>query len=954
MKLSRLSLATAALLVVAALTALPTPALAQSDVGGIDGRVLDESKAAVPGATITAKNVATGLTRSATSSASGTYRVGSLPAASYEVTAELTGFAKQVRTVTVQVSSITTVDFAMGVSAQTETITVTGEAPLVSTTTSDVGQVINQRLVENIPLNGRKFQDLSLLVPGTRTSNYYDPTKTEVGGVSFGGGTGRSVIINVDGGDNNDGVVRGLLQQFSADAIQEYKVTTQRYSAEYGRSVGGVVNVITKSGTNDFHGSAFVFARNQDLNSRTYFEEQAGQEKPPFSQQQFGGTLGGPITKDKAHFFLSYERNRRNDHTQVNTQGALPAEDGSIAQPFRNHLATAKVDFQLNDSNSAYVRYSLEDQSTQNDFAGGNTIATAGALNTNKINSAVAKNTTVLGASKLNEFTVLFQHFENNITANDNRNPAIVTPFFTAGANLNTPQQTIQKRWQLRDDFSFRKEGWGGDHAFKVGAELLKSHFGGFFIPTLYGAFYYNNNLGNNLDTYLNTVADTFTGSAGSNVADDNWTYLAGYLQDDWKPTPRLTLNLGLRYEIQTGPYSNTFHPVGKQVLADAGFPSQNKNDRNNFGPRVGFAYDVNGNAKFVVRGGWGIYYDEIFQNITLYEKWSDPATPLNFVTQSPSQFTPAQFAANRQAIRDSFIDRQFLGQLTRITAPDLVQPYSQHANIGFSVAPVRDVAFDVDYVHSFGKQEIGRWQINTALNQNTRISPAGIFNPAYGPLRIEGNRGRSTFDGLYVAGKYRKPRAQILATYAWTKAKNITNDFLSQTSDLTNANWERDFGFPPNDVRHRVTTAAIFVLPAGFQVSASLQWNSARPYSARLSNSGTNNALRAIDPATGQIFPKGSFRGYNPLGTPDFAEFNGKDGRFFTWDARLSKIFKLGGQKEVELLFECFNLTNAVNFLTDNNQGFNDIYTAPNFGTPTQVVPNSQRQAQFGARFRF
>lgn len=954
MKLSRLSLATVALLMVAALAALPTPALAQTDAGGIDGRVLDESKAAVPGATITAKNVATGLTRSATSSASGTYRIGSLPAATYEVTAELSGFAKQVRTATVQVSSITTVDFGMSVSAQTETITVTGEAPLIQTTTSDVGQVITQQLVENIPLNGRKFQDLSLLVPGTRSSNYYDPTKTEVGGVSFGGGTGRSVIINVDGGDNNDGVVRGLLQQFSADAIQEYKVTTQRYSAEYGRSVGGVVNVITKSGTNEYHGSAFVFARNQDLNSRTYFEEQAGQEKPDFSQQQFGGTFGGPITQDKAHFFLSYERNRRNDRVQVDTQGALPDQEGSFPQPFRNHLGTAKLDFQVNEHNSAYVRYALEDQSTENDFAGGNTLATAGALNTNKIHSVVAKNTTVLGASKLNEFTVLFQRFENNITANDNANPAIVTPFFTAGANLNTPQQTIQKRWQLREDFSFRKEGWGGDHAFKIGAELLKSHFGGFFIPTLYGAFYFNNDLGNDLDTYLNSIADTFTGSAGANVADDDWTYVAGYLQDDWKPTPRLTLNLGLRYEIQTGPYSNPFHPVGKQVLADAGFPSENHNDRNNFGPRVGFAYDVNGNAKFVVRGGYGLYYDEIFQNITLYEKWSDPATPLNFVTLSPPSFTPAQFAANRQAIRDTFIDTQFLGQLTRITAPDLVQPYSHHANLGFSVAPVQDLGFDVDYVHSAGKQEIGRWQINTAQNVNTRISPAGIFNPAYGPLRIEGNRGRSTFDGVYVAGKYRKPRAQVLATYAWTKAKNITNDFLSQTSDLTNANWEQDFGFPPNDVRHRVTTAAIFELPAGFQVSTSVQWNSAKPYSARLSNSGTNNALRAIDPATGQIFPKGSFREYNPLGTAEFAEFNGKDGRFFTWDARLSKVFKLGGQREFEVLFEVFNITNSVNFLTDNNQGFNDIYTADNFGTPTQIVPNSQRQAQFGARFKF
>jgi hypothetical protein len=953
MNVSRFKLAVSALLA-AILLVIPVSTWAQSDAGGIDGRVFDETKAAVPGASITAKNVSTGLSRSAMSSASGTFRIGSLPAGEYEVSADLTGFAKQVRKVTVQVASSASVDFTMSVSAQAETITVTADSALISTTTSDVGQVINQRMVENLPLNGRKFQDLSLLVPGTRSANYYDPTKTEVGGVSFGAGTGRSVIINVDGGDNNDGVVRGLLQQFSNDAIQEYKVTTQRYSAEYGRSVGGVVNVITKSGTNDFHGGAFVFARNQSLNARTYFEEKAGADKPDFSQQQFGGTIGGPITKDKAHFFLSYERNRRNDSVQVNTQGALPTEEGPVEKPFRNHLATAKLNFQLGDKNSATVRYSLEDQSRQNDFTGGNVIKSGGALNTNKIHSAVAKNTTVLASSKLNELTVLFQRFENNITANDNLNPGIITPFFTAGASLNTPQQTIQKRWQVRDDFSFRKEGWGGDHDFKIGAEVLRSHYGGFFIPTLYGAFYFSGApLPGGLNSYLNSVADTFTGSAGENVADDNWTYLAGYLQDDWKPSSRLTLNLGLRYEIQTGPYSNPFKPVGKDALAAAGFPSTNKNDKNNLGPRVGFAYDAKGDGKLVVRGGYGLYYDEIFQNITLYEKWSDPATPLNFVTLSPPPFTPAQFAADRKKFREGFQDTTFAGQLTRITAPDLVQPYSHHANLGFSVQPAKNLAFDVDYVHSEGKQEIHRWQVNTGANVNTRISPAGRFAPSLGSLRIEGNRGHSKFDGVYVAGKYRTPKSQVLATYAWSKGKNLADGFNTRPGDATNADWEADFGYTPNDVRHRVTAGAIFELGYGFQVSSAFQWNTAKPYSARLSANQTIQT-RATDPATGQTFPRGSFRDYNPLGTAAFAEFNGKNGRFLTWDARLSKMFNLGQDRQIEVLFEVFNLTNTANFLTDNQQGFNDVYTASNFGTPTQIVPNSQRQAEFGVRFRF
>lgn len=952
MNVSRFRLAVSALLA-AILLLVPVSTWAQSDAGGIDGRVFDETKAAVPGASITAKNVSKGLSRSAMSSANGTFRLGSLPAGEYEVSAELTGFAKQVRKVTVQVASSASLDFTMSVSAQTETITVTAEAAMVSTTASDVGQVITEKMVDNIPLNGRKFQDLSLLVPGTRQSNYYDPTKTEVGGISYGGGTGRSVIINVDGGDNNDGVVKGLLQQFSADAIQEYKVTTQRYSAEFGRSTGGVVNVITKSGTNNFHGTVFVFARDQRLNSPTFFDKKQDAEKSPFKQQQFGGSLGGPIQKDKAHFFLSYERNRRDDFARVDTNGLLPAEEGSFEQPFRNHLLTAKLDFQLGNNNSVVARYSLEDQKRDHDFIGGNTLSSAGALNTNKIHSAIVKNTTVIGASKVNEILVLFQRFENNITSEDNTRPAVQTPDFLFGANLNTPQQTIQKRFQVRDDFSFRKEGWGGSHDFKIGAEVLKSHYGGFFIPTLYGWFNFNSTIGNgrDLNAYLNSVADTFTGSAGTNEADDNWTYVAGYLQDDWKPSSRLTLNLGLRYEIQTGPYGNKFRSVGKDALAAAGFPSEMKTDKNNLGPRVGFAYDVKGDAKAVVRGGYGRYFDEIFQNITLYEAWSDPATPLNFVSASPSSWTPAFFAANRESIRQAFIDPTFAGQGIRLTAPDLQQPYADQFNLGFSVQATKQFAVDVDYVHTEGKQEIHRWRINTPQNVNTRISPAGVFAPALGPIITEGNRGHSKFDGVYVAGKVRAAKASVITTYAWTKAKNCSNDFNSQPSDITNATLDDcapDFNFTPNDVRHRFTLGGVFELPYGLLYSTALAGNTGKPFSAGAGLGGIRNAVRATNPATGLPFERNTFRAGPEVVT---GEGGGGGLAFLSWDMRVSKSFKFGTAKSLEVLFEVFNVTNHANF---NRDAYTTRFASSSFGTAADVVNNTERQAEFGIRFRF
>ena len=274
--------------------------------------------------------------------------------------------------------------------------------------------------------------------------------------------TGRSVNITVDGGDNNDGVVRGLLQQFSEDAIQEYKVTTGRYSAEFGRSTGGVVNVITKSGTNQLHGSAFLFARDKSLNSQTYFEEQQGIGKQPFQQQQSGATLGGPLRKDLAHYFVSYECNRRQDYATVDTGGVLPDEEGPQQKPFRNHLFTAKTDFELNDANSMIVRYSRENNRREHDFIGGNTLKSAGALNTNNIDSVIAKNTTVIGTNKVNEALVLFQYFDNNITADDPSRPGIQTPDFFFGANTNTPQQTIQRRCSSRTTSRSGRKGGAG------------------------------------------------------------------------------------------------------------------------------------------------------------------------------------------------------------------------------------------------------------------------------------------------------------------------------------------------------------------------------------------------------------------------------------------------------------------------------------------------------------
>ncbi len=626
------------------------------------------------------------------------------------------------------------------------------------------------------------------------------------------------------------------------------------------------------------------------------------------------------------------------------TDGVLPDQEGAFPKPFRDQLVTAKTDFQLASNNHLLVRYALEDQKTDHDFIGGKTLASAGATNTNLIHSVIAKDSAVFGNSKLNEFVFLFQHFENDITAENSSEPGIVTPDFTFGANINTPQQTIQNRFQVKDDFSFRKEGWGGDHDFKLGGELLRSHFGGFFTPTLYGMFYFQNRLpGNSINSYLNAVADTFSGSAGTTTFNDNWTYVATYFQDDWKPRSNLTINLGLRWEMQAGPYKNDVDTPVLALLGQLGYNNQRKQDLKDFGPRAGFAWDVKGDGKTVVRGGWGIYYDEIFQNITLYEHWSDVRAPVNFITFSPAPWTPAYYEANRNAIRNSLVDPTFAGQVMRLTSPDLKQPYSNQFNVGFSHSLTKNVSLDLDYVHALGEREIARWTIDTPYNLNTELSPAGQFQPLWGRINVEGNRGHSRIDAFYVTGKARMKQIELITTYSLTKGLNIANDFGSYPGNLNNIAWESDWGPMPNDIRHRFTLAGIIPLGKGFQLSSSVQANTGKPYNPVAGYAGQKNAIRAINPSTGLPFDRNSFYG------PGFA----------TWDARLSKDFKFARGQAFEVLFEVFNLTDHVNFSGDTAYGFNNDYgtgSTPKsgFGQATQIVPGSNRQAEFGLRYKF
>src|SRR6266540_217814 len=333
-------------------------AAAQQTTGNVAGRVLDQQNAAVPGVTVTAKSPSTGFTRSEVSDAEGVYRLTALPVGVYEVTAELQGFSTvSKKDVIVDVSTTVTIDFSLKVAALAETINVTGATPLIETATSSVGGVVDVKRIESMPLNGRQFANLAATIPGVGLGFHSDPTKSTQYSPQIAGGNGRNVNYQIDGGDNNDDTVGGLLQLYPLEAIQEFNFITQRYKAEYGRSNGGVMNIVTKSGTNQMKGSWFTSLRDKSLNAKTESEKLSNVGKQDYRRYQYGGSFGGPIIQNKAHFCTAYERTQQDTKQAVTTFGLFPNLEGVFPTPSRENLFTSKVSANLTNSQYLSVRY---------------------------------------------------------------------------------------------------------------------------------------------------------------------------------------------------------------------------------------------------------------------------------------------------------------------------------------------------------------------------------------------------------------------------------------------------------------------------------------------------------------------------------------------------------------------------------------------------------------------
>lgn len=954
------------------LLVLAAPVLAQSGAGAIEGKAVDKEGAALPGVTVTASNPDTGFSRVGTTGGDGSFRLGAMPVGTYEVTFELSGFGTVTQeAVNVNVGSTRSITATMQVASMEEAITVTSEAPLIATEAAN-GTVVSQQELEGLPLNGRQFANLAALAPGTTLTVNADPTKPGQLTVALNGGIGRNINFVMDGGDNTDDTIGGALQNFSVESVQEFKIQTSQYKAEYGRSSGGVLSVVTKSGTNDFGGSVFGFGRDKSLNGKTPREKDSGAEKGDYERQQYGASLGGPIVQDKAHFFAVYEKTDRETNYTVDSQGIEPSLDGAVVPlSFKDELATFKASWDINAKQYLQVRYGYQKNSDKYGASATTAPEALGTL-TNEYSSLLLGHDATIGADKLNQFVFQYTTFENVITADSNAPSLIYPNGFSRGQNINTPQDTSQTKYQYRDDFSWSSELGGKRHEWKAGANYIhEPELGGSFSTGLEGQYTLLQNTPGSPVTDI-TINGGF---AGDETPIDQYSV---YLQDDWYATDNLTVSLGLRYDYWDGfDLDQRTNPIWQTLSTQSRFNEyylrdfqggqggKLENDDDNFAPRLGFTWDIRGDGNRVLRGGVGRFFDFPYTNATIL--FPSVAVQSNFGTvynhnnpagiRNPdgSFFQPGQpLPANQLPGAD-------IPPPAEVASPTLATPYSDQISLGYSWQVNSWLGINFEALSARYRDIPFRFRANPFVdaNGNGRRDAGEVRRfPQFGNFRLWYGEGEADYDGLNIGFRVRQDKFELQGFYTYSETDG---NVLAGADEfrLTNGNYQPSVGigrdvsvnpldplcdacFGPlnTDARHRFTVGGTYHAPWGIDLSGIARYRSATPYTLHAARDLNGDGL-TMDLA------------------PGVSNVNSKRGDSFSQvDLRVSREFRLTGDLSIEGIFEVFNLfdeENAANFAPEFNNatGLPTGKLEPNAfsGDPLQ---GEQRLFQLGLRLRF
>jgi outer membrane receptor protein involved in Fe transport len=997
--------------------------------GTIQGTVTDTSGAVISGAQVVAKSKTTDTTRTTTTSSSGTYSFDLLPISTYTISITNTGFTSMTETLQIQIGQVATVNAELKPGSTSVVVEVTGEAPLIDEAKTSVSQTISTTEIEELPLLGRDVANLAYLAPGVRATDSYDPTKNRYAILSVNGQDGRNVNVTINGVDNKDNTVGGPVMQLPLEAVQEFVISSQRFSAANGRSQGAAINMITKSGTNNYHGSLFGFFREQQFNAENV-DEQAANQKGPYSRQFFGGSVGGPVMKDKLFGFFAFERQR--EHTsktespdalaqlQIAAAAGLDAVPSAIIPtPFYENRYNARLDYKLSDRETAYVSYTAQSNNSLNDQAGSTGDLTEGNFTKNHLLVANATLSSVISNTLVNTFMVGYQYWNNVIDSTDKVPYVTFIGGSSFGTNVNVPQESYQKKWQFRDDVT---KTWGR-HTFGAGIDFIYNpKLGGFFesnstVEVDFGADP-SAIVANTGGLYPNGFASPgavigMSGSAGNPYFDmpGGTKQLGVYFQDDWKVTKRLSLNLGLRWD-------KDFNLVGASAIAgsrtfeelqaiNSPYAHLSHDDDLDFSPRIGFAYDLTGQGKHILHGGYGLYYGNIFQNIplfmiqqanpTIYQGLfsitaggpgtdCDPGNTGNLCTVPGTtiKLSDWRYGVDPFPTLPPPLTQLVNGATGRLMDPHYRNPVSQQFNFGYQWAVTRFSVIEVEYVHELGLHEEKTVNINPVIEDPVTLAAARPLSAAFaaagvpvlGRVTDEQSVNRSRYDGLNISYRQHMTKHFSLnANYTLSRAMgwgvesggaDASSGFRNYPHDPLNI-WDlRDFGPTPNDERHHISASGIVQLPWGVTIAPILTYGSARPYDLRsatdILNRGSGYSRPVIVPndnPTNLMLIGDSTTALRCLaaGTCHQVGYDTMRGNyFFQTDMRLAKNIRLGEQKNLQLMFQAFNLTNKSN--TGSN--FHNTADAAGFLQRAGFInPNSTFiprafVGEFGARFTF
>jgi hypothetical protein len=994
----------------------PAPVQAQYDTGSIVGIVHDSSGGFVSGANVKLTNTKTGRVHEVTTDASGNYEVTGLPAGSYTVEVEKTGFkTARVSNIVLYATDRKGVDVELTVGSVNDQVTVVAQVMAVNTQTSDLGASIDSNKVSNLPLNGRDFTSLIALVPGSVTSGAFGQNslggfETTFAGVNVLLDGADATRIDVNAVSTQLGRQESRISRASIDSIQEFKVLSSTYSAEYGRSTGDIVNVITKSGGNTLHGTLFDYFRNDKMDAKNYFQT----APTPLRLNQFGGNLGGPVVKDKLFYFVNYEGVRQIITTPdprvvvlgkavrstfvpamkpvidaiplPNVPGPVIFPDGtvrpdlgyfngSLRNTLREDTGSVKVDYNASQHDTLSLRYNIADSFTSTQYG----IAT-GQVSPSTSRNHLLKGTWnhLISTTLLNEFGVAFNRPQTDSLGGGGGFPVFQCSAFwgcnptkdfgaTPGPALfsnRRPQHSIQ----FLDTLSWVR----GRHTVKAGLDIRHVVTHDALDPQEFLAFDGITLFSQAQALQLSTLGHTTVG-----VQNTNYGF---FVQDDFRLTPRFTMNLGLRYEYNSvlqGDLIGNFD-IPTLTLEPQGKPLYNP-DRNNFGPRVGFSWDPDGRGKTALRGGFGVFYSPMltgaalgmasnyqqsfnfnFFDLLFGTRTCNPPYGLTYPVPDPLPTCNPPLPKNVTGLDKNIRDT-----------------YSLHWSLGVQHEVVRNTVLEVAYVGNRGiKLPAGAAYAGEELNLTPFFGQPNQLSPNFGQVRRFGNFINSTYHSLQTSVR-RRVATGVNLDVNYTFSHEIDDAVNILTGAYQNShNPKLDYGNGDIDVRHNFTLGAVWDLPvasalprrlaAGWQISSLVVARGGLPYTVALAPPffGTDQIRPNLVPGQSTRPSNFSVPG-NQLNRAAFADPpNGKYGNlgrntergpgFTQWDASFSKTTPLTERLSVQFRGEMFNLlnhpnfVNPVNFLNDANFGKSLATINNHIGTGTS------RQAQLALKLIF